>query len=153
MNYADILYAKKLAGGGGSAPTLIEKEITENGTYIASEEGADGYSKVIVDIPMNNNANFYHRPQQTAFDISAILVTRVDIPEGYTEVESGNYRSSLRQAINLKHIGIPSTVKTLVSNMFANCTLLETITINKPEGSITGAPWGAPDTCQIIWTG
>lgn len=34
---------------GGSA-TLIDKTITENGTYLASEDNADGYSKVTVDV-------------------------------------------------------------------------------------------------------
>ena len=36
--------------GGGSA-TLIEKSITENGVYNASEDSADGYSKVTVEVP------------------------------------------------------------------------------------------------------
>lgn len=36
--------------GGGSA-TLIPKTITENGEYNASEDEADGYSKVVVNIP------------------------------------------------------------------------------------------------------
>lgn len=31
--------------------TTIEKTITENGTYIALSEGADGYSKVIINVP------------------------------------------------------------------------------------------------------
>lgn len=35
-------------GGGG---TLIEKTITQNGTYSASADSADGYSKVTVAIP------------------------------------------------------------------------------------------------------
>ena len=50
MNYYDVLFAKKLAGGGGSAPALIEKEITENGTYTAADDNADGYSKVTVNV-------------------------------------------------------------------------------------------------------
>lgn len=37
------------SGGGGS--TLIEKTITANGTYNASDDSADGYSKVTVDVP------------------------------------------------------------------------------------------------------
>ena len=37
-------------GGGGSA-TLIEKTITENGVYKASDDQADGYSKVSVEVP------------------------------------------------------------------------------------------------------
>ena len=32
-------------------PTLISKTITENGTYSAEDDGADGYSTVIVNVP------------------------------------------------------------------------------------------------------
>lgn len=38
-------------GGGGTSATLIEKPITANGTYNASADGADGYSKVVVNVP------------------------------------------------------------------------------------------------------
>lgn len=34
----------------GNSATLIEKSITENGTYDASDDNADGYSSVTVDI-------------------------------------------------------------------------------------------------------
>lgn len=37
-------------GGGGSAPTLITKSITQNGTYNAIDDNADGYSEVEVDV-------------------------------------------------------------------------------------------------------
>jgi hypothetical protein len=38
---------------GGSSSTIIEKPdtITENGTYSAIEDNADGYSSVVVDVP------------------------------------------------------------------------------------------------------
>lgn len=39
------------SGGGGSEPTLITKNITENNTYNASSDGADGYSSVTVNVP------------------------------------------------------------------------------------------------------
>lgn len=35
----------------GTAPILITKRITENGTYTAAQDGADGYSEVTVDVP------------------------------------------------------------------------------------------------------
>ena len=54
---------------------------------------------------------------------------------------------------SLKSATISDTIESIGANAFANCTALETITINKPEGSITGAPWGAPETTQIIWNG
>lgn len=38
------------------APTLITKTITENGTYTASEDNADGYSQVTVNVPLPQNA-------------------------------------------------------------------------------------------------
>lgn len=38
------------SGGGGSA-TLITKSITANGTYNASDDSADGYSEVTVNVP------------------------------------------------------------------------------------------------------
>lgn len=50
MDMHDILIAKKLAGGGGSEPTLVEKTVTENGTYLASADSADGFSQVVVNV-------------------------------------------------------------------------------------------------------
>ena len=44
------------SGGGGYTPTLITKTITENGTYSAEDDSADGYSAVTVDVP----TVFYH---------------------------------------------------------------------------------------------
>lgn len=40
----------KLGGGGGSTPVLITKSITQNGTYNASSDNADGYSAVTVAV-------------------------------------------------------------------------------------------------------
>lgn len=41
------------SGGGGSSeePILVARRITENGTYHASDDEADGYSMVTVDVP------------------------------------------------------------------------------------------------------
>ena len=39
-----------LVGGGGSQPVLITKNITQNGTYNASADNADGYSQVKVEV-------------------------------------------------------------------------------------------------------
>lgn len=41
--------AGKAAGGGGGS-TLITKTITENGTYAASSDNADGYSEIVVNV-------------------------------------------------------------------------------------------------------
>lgn len=39
-----------MIASGGSEPTLITKSITENDTYNASSDGADGYSSVTVNV-------------------------------------------------------------------------------------------------------
>lgn len=39
------------SGGGGGSSTLITKNITANGTYNASDDSADGYSSVTVNVP------------------------------------------------------------------------------------------------------
>lgn len=38
-------------GGGGGSATLIDKNIDANGTYKASDDSADGYKKVVVNVP------------------------------------------------------------------------------------------------------
>lgn len=40
-----------LPSGGGISATLTTKNITENGTYNASDDSADGYSSVTVNVP------------------------------------------------------------------------------------------------------
>ena len=47
---------------------------------------------------------------------------------------------------------IANGVETIGTNAFRGCHELTTITINKPSGSIPGAPWGAPNA-TVIWTG
>lgn len=42
--------ATKLADALGGSPVLIEKSITENGTYDAADDDADGYSSVEVEV-------------------------------------------------------------------------------------------------------
>ena len=60
------LLARARKGGGGGSATLIEKSISANGVYNASEDSADGYSKVTVNVPSGGgtsqprkDVNFY----------------------------------------------------------------------------------------------
>lgn len=54
--------------GGGSA-TLVEKSINQNGTYKASDDSADGYSKVSVDVDVPQNGYFGIPVAKTAADV------------------------------------------------------------------------------------
>lgn len=53
MNFYDILFAKKLSGGGGVAPTGT-LEITENGSYDVKQ-----YATVSVDIPSSGGDDMF----------------------------------------------------------------------------------------------
>ncbi len=60
IDLTSYLLGKK-SGGGSTPPVLIEKAITQNGTYNASDDNADGYNCVSVNIPNDNilrNGNF-----------------------------------------------------------------------------------------------
>ena len=58
---------------------------------------------------------------------------------------------------SIKRIEIGRGVTSIGSSAFQSCYSLSSITINKPEGSISGSPWGAktsaPTSTQIVWTG
>lgn len=55
MDILSYLLGKKAGGGGGEA-VLINKSVTANGTYNASSDSADGYKKVVVDVPNSYSA-------------------------------------------------------------------------------------------------
>ena len=44
-------------------------------------------------------------------------------------------------------------METIEDNAFYNCSNLETIKINKAEGDLAGAPWGAPKGDRVlVWS-
>lgn len=105
-----------------------------------------------------------------AFDMCASL-TEVTLPEGFTTLESGVFSgcSSLAsvslpstltsigygafsECESLTTITIPSSVTSIGDRAFYLCENLTSITINKPQNSISGAPWGATNA-TVTWTG
>lgn len=54
--------------GGGSA-TLITKNITANGTYSASDDSADGYSEVTVNVP-SSGSSAWTKVAETSYQVS-----------------------------------------------------------------------------------
>ena len=79
--------------------------------------------------------------------VSCRNLRTVTIP---SSVESIGARA-FYECYSLKDITIPSSVTSIGSSAFLD-TGLQTITINKPAGSISGAPWGA-SAATIEWTG
>lgn len=80
------LVGKAIAGGGGgSAPVIEPLEVTENGTYTASN-GVDGFSPVVVNVPIPDG---YIKPSGTfpitengEYDVAQYAEVNVNIPSG-----------------------------------------------------------------------
>lgn len=75
-------------------------------------------------------------------------IESIQLPDALTDI----YRNAFAACTSLSSIEIPSAVSSIGTNAFAQCTSLTEITINKPENSISGAPWGAPNA-TVVWTG
>lgn len=73
-------------------------------------------------------------------------MTEVIIKEGVKIIEA----AAFSQCANLQRIEIPSTVTSIGSDTFERCTNLTDIIINNKEGTISGAPWGAPKGMRAI---
>ena len=55
---------------------------------------------------------------------------------------------------DLIEIDIPASVESMGNDVFSACPNLNAINIDKPENSITGAPWDAPKGLRIVnWNG
>ena len=75
-------------------------------------------------------------------------LTSVTIPSSVTSIGD----SVFYNCQGLASITIPNSVTSIGDDTFSGCDSLATITIHKSEGSITGAPWGAPNA-TVVWDG
>lgn len=98
MDILSYILGKKAGGGGGEAPVLIDKTITENGTYNASSDSADGYKKVVVDVP-----NTY-----AAGDEGKVVSNGVLVAQGSaTYTSNGTYDTTL---VNEVEVDVPAGI-------------------------------------------
>ena len=120
---------------------------------IINPDAIANIAAVIGNIGGEDGSEFFFDGGDTQFQVKGNIIKKLTIPEGFTNVDNAIGTTSIAYMSGCTEINIPSTMTALPTTVFAHCTALEKITINKPEGSITGAPWGAPETTQIIWNG
>lgn len=100
--------------GGG---TLIPKTITENGTYAAEDDNADGYSEVTVNI-------------QPYFSTTGTMYfEKMLIPYSVTSIKQCAYQG----CTNMRKLEIAGTVKNIFSYAFQNTYITELILNNGVE--------------------
>lgn len=108
MDYYSTLFASKLNGGGGSA-VLINKNINANGTYNASSDNADGYKKVVVDVP-NPSAGSISITQNGTYDVTEKASAVVDVPtltaEPLSVTENGTYTAPVGKAYSPVNVDV-----------------------------------------------
>jgi hypothetical protein len=93
--YLDKIARQGISGGGGTSAILVEKTITENGEYPATNYGADGFSKVKINVP-SEIPDGYIKPTGTiditekdnnkTVDVSQFANAKVNIPTGSGEI-------------------------------------------------------------------
>lgn len=77
---------------------------------------------------------------------SCFALVELEVPSA-TKIGASAFAMS-----GLHSIKLPSNLVSITYNAFLYCQDLKTIIINKPEGSISGAPWRAPNA-TVVWTG
>lgn len=118
--------------GAAPQPTLIIKQITENGTYSAEDDNADGYSEVTVDVPSDFAKAI--AGQITSYVITDESPTVREYAFAYmssleTVIINTSYSISsgyvFRECSSLKKCVFNNPQTLLAYDMFWNCTKLQ----------------------------
>ena len=119
--------------------SLEHINIPSNVTYIGETAFSGCSALKEINLP-NSVTSINYR----SFD-SCTSLTTVTIPSLITYIPAAFINCS-----SLKEVIIPSSVESITSDAFYGCSALTDIYINKPENSISGAPWYA-DNATIHW--
>ena len=123
---------------------------SENPNYVV-EDGilySKDKSKLIACLEMKTGEilipSTVKRIGKLAFDCQKI--NKVTFQEGIEVIED----MAFTICGDLKEVIIPSSIKQIEPGAFERCGSLTKISIQKPENSISGAPWGAPKGMKVV---
>lgn len=136
-----------IPSGGGGWEQLGNCIVIKQGSGIVVGVSSPGISNCIANAVKAVIPTGTQEISNNAFQNCAQL-EEIIIPNTVTTIG----QISFYGCTSLIQIEIPSSVTSIGPGAFVNCTNLMSITINKPQNSISGAPWGAPNA-QVIWTG
>ena len=150
-----------------TARTNIASAITTKGGTVTSGDGFEDFATDIATIPSGGGqaetdlSNLISRTNNTSLTIpNSVTViganafvgwaglTSVTIPNGVTSIGT----QAFQQCSGLTSVTIGTGVTSIGNNAFNKCSALTDIYIDKAEGSVSGAPWGAT-TATVHWTG
>ena len=126
-----------LSSGGGGGSTLVEKSVTANGIYNASDDSADGYSKVTVSV-----SNTYTQSDEGKVVSSGSLVAQTARSSSITA--NGTYDTTLNNSVTVAVSGGSSkNTQTVQSTSRRSNTAL---------GSIISLTCSTAGTYDVYWT-
>lgn len=118
---ADVIEAIESGGGGGS--DLGTKSISENGTYKASDDDLDGYSKVTVSVPASAvDSGTKSISTNGSHDVTGYASASVSVPNSYEAGDEGKVVSSGEL--------VAQTSDTVTTNNTYDTTLINSLTVN-----------------------
>lgn len=133
-----------------AAKTAIGNAIAAKGGTVGANDGLEEFAADIATIPSGGENNAKFVADLPEFSMAAL--ESVEIPEGVTTISNSSFSPSMTWKC-LKKIVIPSSMISITVIAFNyRMPNLEEIVIHKPEGSISGAPWGATNA-TVTWTG
>ena len=142
----DLAMAAKLTGGGSAPsppapePVLITKNITANGTYSASDDSADGYSQVAVNVPSSPPPTLIEK----TITSNGTYAASADNADGYSQVtvavQPEFYATPAAFTFRTNHkdfeAAVPSGVTSLAEGAFYTCKHLTKVTLPDTVTSI-----------------
>lgn len=131
-NYASAEITVNVPSGSA---TLVTKSITENGTYSASSDNADGYSSVTVNVAASGDPKQYlhdaFNGTLTTYEDDTLTQIRIAIPSSITRFICHNVTTasniSLISGSNLTALAFPKMINWSVKSGFASATKLTAI--------------------------
>lgn len=138
ITYAPVPYNNNLVTIGDSAfeGCTSMRYMIENGSLIGTGVttiGEHAFDGVTIDLDPDTGQ---------LFSLNGSLTT----------IGDSAFNGCLSDRFNTYTVEIPSSVTTIAANAFVRCTGITSIIVHKASGSITGAPWGAPNA-TVTWTG
>lgn len=147
------------SGGGGGGSTLIEKSISANGVYNASDDSADGYSKVTVDVPnaytaqdegkvVDNGAlvaqtTHAEITENGIYDITTNNSVSVNVSGGGVEFSNEPYNNfTMKANIRNLNVDIPYGVLTIGASAFESVVGVVSVQIPDSVTDIFGLAFG-----------
>lgn len=140
---------------GGSAPTLVSKTISTNGSYSAQDDNADGYSSVTVNVPTGITPTGTKEVSISANGVTTEDVTNYASARITVNVSGGGTPSATRHTLYFEfEDGTNQTVYAYYDDAFIGSAITATRPTTKDNKTVTlaqldGVTWYSYDPTAI----